>query len=105
MKIFLQVQPNEFETALVKEPSVFEPLTFYCGLVLQYNNASESCRIACLFYRSQFFDFFYDRNSFAYKRALYEPDYVISSASFRRRKRNPQLNSLIMKIPCTSSRD
>ena len=27
---------NEFETAVVNEPSVFEPLKFYCSLILQY---------------------------------------------------------------------
>ena len=29
-KVFFQGLKNEFETAVVNEPSVFEPLKFYC---------------------------------------------------------------------------
>ena len=30
---------NEFETAVVNEPSVFEPLKFYCILLSQHSDA------------------------------------------------------------------
>ena len=32
---------NEFETAMVKEPSVFEPLKFYCNDNVIYNDDSQ----------------------------------------------------------------
>ena len=32
---FSKVLKNEFETAVVNEPSVFEPLKFYCILLLK----------------------------------------------------------------------
>ena len=32
---------NEFETAMVKEPSVFEPLKFYCNDYIIYNDDSQ----------------------------------------------------------------
>ena len=32
---------NEFETAMVNEPSVFEPLKFYCDLVSKWDTDNE----------------------------------------------------------------
>ena len=37
MGLFPRDSKNEFETAVVNEPSVFEPLKFYCILVLICN--------------------------------------------------------------------
>ena len=34
---------NEFETAVVNEPSVFESLKFYCSLVIAYNGNPMLC--------------------------------------------------------------
>ena len=35
---------KEFEIAVVNEPSVFEPLKFYCSLLLQCSDVSKRCR-------------------------------------------------------------
>ena len=36
MGVFSYGPKNEFETAMVNEPSVFEPLKFYCSLLMFY---------------------------------------------------------------------
>ena len=40
---FSQGLNNEFETAVVKEPSVFEPLKFYCILLCEISKTKEHC--------------------------------------------------------------
>ena len=34
---------NEFETTVVNEPSVFEPLKFYCACIRQYRKKVQAC--------------------------------------------------------------
>ena len=38
MGFFSKGLKNEFETAVVNEPSVFEPLKFYCSKLFKTNN-------------------------------------------------------------------
>ena len=43
MRDFSQVLKNEVETAIVNEPSVFEPLKFYCICILNGSSHAASC--------------------------------------------------------------
>ena len=44
---------NEFETAVVNEPSVFEPLKFYCIFVLDALRCMSTPMIFCHFYKGK----------------------------------------------------
>ena len=44
---------NEFETAVVNEPSVFEPLKFYCTLISYTNILKHGLRFSFLIARTQ----------------------------------------------------
>ena len=36
---------NKFETAVVNEPSVFEPLKFYCSIKMQYESVTRDLEL------------------------------------------------------------
>ena len=52
--LFSEGLKNEFETAEVNEPSVFEPLKFYC---IYFFNKED--RATCILYRAQFSNWLY----------------------------------------------
>ena len=49
-RIFSKGLKNKFETAVVNEPSVFEPLKFYCIFIIITN-----AEISCQFWKKSFF--------------------------------------------------